>query len=243
MIVPTDINPIDYLKDSNEFVFVTAEFILKVNYEDQVFELQTPDKLSYYEPFELLKSPPEWLDIIDFGIVEWISKAVNWNDKQLLPPDTSKPFSFEVDGLIYEGMFNAKTSEISLRIPGSTILCKRDSIVSDFPMLQFIDHGRLISKLTTSIISKMKRSKQADKTSYPPSLPIVFRPESIIIDDNTYGFDYLIEVDIVLLEIPYREIQANLLLIETDAPELAEMHDGMLCDVIRAVVYEKSPSE
>jgi hypothetical protein len=40
--------------------------------------------------------------------------------------------------------------------------------------------------------------------------------------------------------ITFREIKANLLLIETDAPELAELHQGMLYDVIRDVVYENT---
>jgi hypothetical protein len=243
MIVPNDVVPIDYLKDTNEFIFVTAEYVLRVNYENRVFELQTPDKLAFNEDFDFVKTPPEYFEVIDFGLVEWIRKALVWNKSKTPPKDSSKPFSFEVDGLIYEGMFNTKTSEISLRIPGKTLICKRDSIVTDFPMVQFIDHGQLVSKVTTSIISKMKHSEQIDSTVYPPSLPIVFRPESIIIDDNTYGFDYLVEVDMVLLEIPYREIQANILTIETDAPELAELHNGMLYDVIRAVVYENDTTE
>jgi len=71
---------------------------------------------------------------------------------------------------------------------------------------------------------------------------MLFKPEPIVIGDNRYEFDYLEDLDVALLVIPNREIQVNLLLIETDAPEWAELHQGMFYDMIRSVVYEKSPS-
>ena len=69
------------------------------------------------------------------------------------------------------------------------------------------------------------------------NLPIVFSPKSILIDENKYEFDYIAVLDLALLAIPKRELQANLLLIESELPELAEMHEGMMYDVIRSALY------
>ncbi|MFT6501514.1 MAG: hypothetical protein ACJASQ_001626 [Crocinitomicaceae bacterium] len=240
MIVPTDISPIDYLKESNEFIFVTAEFILRVNYESKYFDLETPEKLVYRRSFEFIKEPSEDFEIIDFGIVEWIRSAVKWNKTKSSVQDHSKHYSVEVEGIIYEGIFNSKNSDITIRIPEKTIICKRESITTDFPEIQHMEYGQLISRITTNIIQKMQRLNQEERVTYHPSLPLEFRPKSITIGENSYGFDYLTDSDLALLMIPFREIKANLLLIETDAPELAELHQGMLYDVIRDVVYENT---
>lgn len=243
MIVPTDIRPIDYLKASNEYIFITARFVLRVNYVDQYFELETPDKLAYHENFGLLKSPPEWFETIDFGIVEWIRIAINWNEGQPLPEDSREPFSFKVEDVVYRGKFNPRTNNLSLTVPGKTIICRRDSITTDFPEVQFMENGELITKVTDIIIDKIKSNRSSSDIDYPPSLPLVFRPETIIAGYRMFDFDYNVELDLALLIIPEREIQANLLTIETDTLELAELHQGMLYDMIRSVVYEKSPSE
>ena len=242
MIIPTDIRPIDYLKGSNEYIFVTAGFILRVNYVDRHFELETPNKLAYYESFELLKSPPEWFETIDFGIVDWIRGAVNWNSEQPLPENNTIPFSFVVEGVVYRGAFNPRTNNISLWVPAKTIICRRDAITTEFPEIQFMDRGELISKVTDIIIDKIKSEQSSENADYPPALPLVFRPETIVAGYRMYDFDYNAELDLALLIISEREIQANLLTIETDALELAELHQGMLYDTIRSVVYEKSPS-
>lgn len=243
MIIPTDIRPIDYLKGSNEYIFVTAGFILRVNYVDRHFELETPNKLAYYENFDLLKSPPEWLETIDFGIVDWIRAAINWNSEQPLPENNTVPFSFKVEGVVYSGTFNPRTNNLSLWIPGKTIICKRDAITTEFPEIQFMDRGELISKVTDIIINKIKAGQPSENADYPPALPLVFRTTSFVAGYRMYDFDYNVELDLALLIIPEREVQANLLTIETDALELAELHQGMLFDMIRSVVYEKSPSE
>ena len=244
MIVPDLITPIDFDKNTNEFIFILENYILRINYEDKLFELQTPNQLAYNESFEFIKSPPEWFDtIIDFGLVEWIRKAIAWNKTKSQPQDITKPFSFKVEGIIYTGTFNPRTNELSLSIPSKTIICRRDSITTDFPEIQFIENGELITKVTDIIIDKIKSGSSKKDLDYPPSLPLVFRPETIIAGYRMFDFDYNVELDLALLMIPDREIQANLLTIETDARELAELHQGMLCDVIRSVVYEKSISE
>lgn len=243
MIIPTDIRPIDYLKGSNEFIFVTAGFILRVNYDSRYFELETPDRRSYHENFDLLKSPPIWFDTIDFGLADWVRAAVNWNSEQPLPENNTVPFSFEVEGVIYRGSFYPRTNNLSLWIPGKTIVCRRDAITTEFPEIQFMDRGELISKVTDIIIDKIKSDQSSENADYPTVLPLVFRPETFVAGYRMYDFDYNVDLDLALLIIPEREIQANLLTIETDALELAELHEGMLYDMIRSVVYEKSPSE
>jgi|GEM_PF-2468164 len=241
MIIPTDISPIDYTKSNNEFIFIIAEYILRVNYESKYFELETPNKLAFRRSFDFIKNPTEEFETIDFGIVDWIKQAIKWNKTKSAEKGRFVNYSVEVEGIIYEGIFNTKTSDITIRIPERTIITKRESITTDFPEIQFIEHGQLITSISTDIVSKMQLSNQKEsKQTF--KLPLEFKPKSITIGDNIYLFDYLIGCDIALLVTPYREIQANLLLLETDAPELTELHKGMLCDVIRSVVYEKSPS-
>lgn len=242
MIVPTNISPIDYLERSNEFIFVTAQFILRVNYESRHFELETPNETSYHNSFEYIEAPSEEFETLDFGLIKWIKLAINWDKSKALPNNNLKLFSFEVEGITYKVKFNARTHDIILKIKGKTIFCKRDLLTDEFPELQYIEFGRLITEITTLVVNKMLKQKKETKELSASNLPLELNLETIQIEDNTYKFDYLADFDLVLLSIPTREIQANLLLIETDAPELAELHQGMLYDMIRSVVYEKSPS-
>lgn len=242
MIVPTDISPIDYQKETNEFIFVTAEFILRVNYQSKYIQLETPNKLAFMRSFDFIKKPTEEFETIEFGVVEWIRSAIAWDKKKSKPKDRSKPYSFQVEGITYSGTFNPRTNNITIRLPEKTIVCKRDSITTDFPEVQYMEHGQLVTKITTNIISKIQRSKNEVKTKHNQNLPLEFKPETITAGENTYKFAYLIDRDLALLMIPAREIQANLLLIETDAPELSELHKGMLYDLLRSIVYEKSSS-
>jgi len=72
MIVPTTISPIDYLKDTKEYVFYLEDFILKMDYENKRFELVTANDLSYMQSFSFINNPPEWFEVIDPGLVDWI---------------------------------------------------------------------------------------------------------------------------------------------------------------------------
>lgn len=243
MIVPNEITPIDYDKLSNEFIFVLEDFILRVNYESKLFMLETPNQLAYNEDFDFIKSPPEWFEVIAFGLVEWIQLALKWNTTKSQPKDQSNPFSFDVEGIKYTGTFNPKTNDLSLNMPGRTIICNRDAITTSFPELQYTEHGKLITIISSIVVENMLKCKTESCPKKALVAPIVFNPEPIVIDNNIYEFDHLKEFDLVLLRIPDRTIQTNMLIIQTDAPELAEMHQGMLIDVIRDIVYEKSPSE
>lgn len=240
MIVPNEIAPVDYDKLSNEFIFVLDDFILRVNYEDKVFMLETPNQLAYNEDFDFIKSPPEWFEVIEFGLIEWVRKAIKWNTTKSKPKDQSNPFSFKVEGITYTGTFNARTNDIKLNIPGRTIICDRESITTDFPEIQYMEHGQLITIVGNIVVENMLKCKTEHCPKKALVAPIVFNPEPIVIDNNIYEFAHLKEFDLVLLRIPDRTIQTNMLIIETDAPELAEIHQGMLIDVIRDVVYNNA---
>lgn len=243
MIIPNEITPVDYDKLSNEFIFVLEDFILRVNYEDKVFMLETPNQLAYNEDFDFIKSPPEWFEMIAIGLTEWIRLALKWNTTKSQPKDQSNPFSFKVEGITYTGTYNARTNDIKLNTPGRTIICDRESITTDFPEVQFMEHGQLITIIGNIVVENMLKCKTETCQNLDFRSPMVFNPEPIVIDNNIYEFAHLKEFDLVLLRIPNRTIQTNMLNINLDAPELAEMHQGMLIDVIRDVVYEKSPSE
>ncbi|MBL1232552.1 MAG: hypothetical protein P1U44_03365 [Vicingaceae bacterium] len=241
MIVPNEITPIDYDKLTNEFIFVLEDFILRVNYENNLFMLETPNQLAYNEDFDFIKSPPEWFEVITFGLVDWIRKAINWNTTKSQPKDQSNPFSFTVEGIIYTGAFNPKTNDLSLNIPSRTIICNRDAITISFPELQYTEHGKLITIISSIIVGNMLQCNTEPCPNLDFVSPIVFNPKPIAIDNNSYEFDHLKEFDLVLLRMPDRTIQTNMLTIDLDAPELAELHQGMMIDVIRDVVYEKKP--
>tara|TARA_R110001592_G_scaffold88299_10_gene260063 strand:- start:295 stop:1026 length:732 start_codon:yes stop_codon:yes gene_type:complete len=243
MIVPNEIAPVDYDKLSNEFIFVLEDYILRVNYEDKVFMLETPTQLAYNEDFDFVKTPPSFFDTMDFGLVEWIRKAIVWNTTKSQPKDQSNPFSFKVEGIIYTGTFNVRTNDIKLNIPGRTIICDRESITTDFPEVQFMEHGQLITIIGNIVVENMLKCKTESCQNLDFRSPMVFNPEPIVIGDNTYKFDHLTKLDLVLLMIPDRTIQTNMLIIQTDAPELAVLNQEMLIDVIRDVVYKKSPSK
>jgi len=240
MIVPDLITPIDFDKNTNEFIFILENYILRINYEDKLFELQTPNQLAYNESFEFIKSPPEWFETIDCGLVEWIRKALEWNKNKSQPQDVTKPFSFKTEGKIYTGVFNPKTNDLSLNIPGMTIISKRDAITTDFPALQYTDHGQLLTTISNIIVGNVLKLETKEPPSKELVPPIVFNTQPIVICGNTYEFDYLSEFDIILLKMPDRTIQTNMHNIEIEALELAEMHQGMLIDVIRDVVYNYS---
>ncbi len=238
MIVPKDIHPIDYISSSNRFVFITQEMILYVNYEEKLFDIEMPNQITYHRTFDYLDNPEDWFITLDFGLVEWIQKALKWNKTKSKPKDQSVPFSFEVETIVYSGEFNPKTSALKLTVPARTIVCQKGNLVTDFPELQFMEFGKLITELTTEVILKMQKSGIEMSGDNQVNLPIVFAPKPIQIDKNTYEFDYIAVLDLALLVIPERELKANLQLIESELPELAELHQGMLYDVIRSVVYD-----
>jgi len=53
---------------------------------------------------------------------------------------------------------------------------------------------------------------------------------------------YLLDYDLIFLEIPTRQIHTNMLTIELGSQELSVMHNGELLEAIRNVVYAKSLS-
>ena len=238
MIVPNVIAPVAFDKYANDFIYTLENFILRINYQEEVFEVQTPNQIAYNEDFDF-----EWFEVIEFGLVEWVRKAIKWNTTKSKPKDQSQPFSFKVEGITYTGTFNERTNDLTLNILGRTIICNRESITTDFPELQYTEHGQLITSISSIIVGNMLKCKTEPSPNKKIATPIVFKPKPIVIGDNTYGFDHLFELDLVLIKEPDRTIQTNMLTIELDAPELAVLHQEMLIDVIRDVVYEKSPSE
>ena len=238
MIVPTNVTPINYLKKTNEFVFITARYVLRINFEVQYFELQLPNNVIIRHDFEFIKSPTEEFETIDIGIAEWVEAAIKWNESAIQPKG-SKSFAFEMYEIQYTGVFNLQTNEIKIVIPGRTITCKREALATDYPEIQFVEFGQLITEITTQVVRKVRKAKNKIADNSEVSLPNEFKPESFMIGGNKFEFDYLEVCDSLLLVIPDREILANLLLLEMEVPEFTEMYDGAFCDVIRSVIYSE----
>ncbi len=239
MIVPNEIAPVDYNKNTNEFIFVLEDFILRVNYETKQFELETPDNLAYNEDFEFIKSPPVDFEIIDFGLVEWIRLALKWNISIPKKRSIAKPFSFQVEGITYTGEFNPRTNDLTLSIPGRTIICYYDTLTTEFPEIQFMDYGQLVTMISSIAVSERLKCYKVPCEETDFVSPTVFTPESITVEGNEYEFG-MITSGLALLRIPNRNIYTNMLTITTDVPELTVLHQEMLIDVIRDVVYEKT---
>ena len=72
--------------------------------------------------------------------------------------------------------------------------------------------------------------------------PITFHPTKVITSQYNYKFMYLLDYDLIFLEIPTRQIHTNMLTIELGSQELSVMHNGELLEAIRNVVYAKSLS-
>ena len=237
MIVPQEISPIDYLKDSNEFIFTLEDFILRINYQEKVFELVTPDNIAYNENFNFIKSPPEYFEVIDFGLVEWIRKAINWSRIKPKPVDKYKTHKVEIEGKTYTIRYNPSNDSAIIYMPGRSILTNYNCFLLDFPEIQFIDHGELISVISTHVFSEVQGLEIQFSKLRKFYTPIELNPKTIETSQNSYEYDYLIDYDLIFLKIPNRQIHTNMLTITKDVPELAEMHQGMMIDVIRDVVY------
>lgn len=228
--------PIDYISTSNEFIFLKDDYTLRVNFEAKTFELQTPENIVYDEAFTLLESPPEWFESkIDFEIIEWIQNAIKWNDQTLRNSRHIVKTTVEVDEIVYHVEFNSKTNDLSVEIPGKTIISHPNSLFYNFPEFKYLDSGELITLLTAEIFYKTQglNLKPSDRRIF--NAPITFHPKKISTSLFNYKFEYLVEYDLIFLGIPTRTIQLG-------STELTKMHDGKLIDAIRNVVHEQSLS-
>ncbi len=236
--------PIDYISTSNEFIFLKDDYTLRVNFEEKTFELQTPENIVYDEAFTLLESPPEWFESkIDFEIIEWIQNAIKWNDQTLRNSRHIVKTTVEVDEIVYHVEFNSKTNDLSVEIPGKTIISHPNSLFYNFPEFQFMDNGgELITKLTFEMfyLTQGLYITPSDRRIF--NAPITFTPKKVSTSLYNYQFEYKLDYDLIFLGIPTRQIHTNMLTIELGSTELTKMHDGKLIDAIRNVVHEQSLS-
>lgn len=241
MIVPKEIAPVDYNKNTNQFIFLLDNFILSIDYQNENFELQTPENIVYNEAFTLLESPPKWLEDIEFGVIDWVKLAINWNNQVQKKGKLIKT-TISADGIVYNLEYNPSNFDFSLEIPGKTIISHPNSLFYNFPEFRLMDNGELISLLTAEICYQTQGLdlKPSDRRIF--NAPITFHPKKVSTSRNNYGFEFLMDYDLVFLAIPTRQIHTNMLTIELDSLELSEMHDGKMIEAIRNVVHEKSLS-
>lgn len=245
MIAPKEIAPIDYNKNTNDFIFTLDNFLLFINYETETFSLQRPDNIAYNESFDILKSPPKWFDDIEFGVVDWVKRAIKWDDQTIRNSRHIVKTSVEVDEIMYHVEFNTKTNDISVEIPGKTIISHPNSLFYDFPEFKYMDNGgELITKLTFEMfyLTQGLEKKPDDHRKF--SAPITFTPKKISTSQYNYKFEYKLDYNLIFLEIPKRQlhIHTNMLTLELGPTELTKMHDGKLIEAIRNVVQAKSLS-
>lgn len=240
MIVPKEVAPIDFY--NNRFIFLLDNFILSINYETETFELQTPENIAYNEAFSIVESVPKWFEDIEFGIVDWIKLAINWNNHSLKTDKQIIKTSVEVEGTVYHAEYNNKNQDLKVEVPAMTIITHQNCLLLDYPEIQHIDNGELISIITTHVFGFIQGLDIQFSDNRKFYTPVQFIPKKISTSQYNYMFDYKFEDDLIYLGIPTRQLQTNMLTIQFDSPELAVMHHGKMIEAIRNVVYEKNLS-
>jgi len=239
MIVPKEIAPVDYNKNTNQFIFLLDNFILSINYEAETFELQNTENIVYNEVFSLVETPPKWFEEIEFGVVDWVKKAIDWNNQVQKKGKLIKT-TISADGVVYILEYNPSNFDFSLEIPGKTIISHPNSLFYDFPEFKLMDDGELISLLTAEICYQTQGLdlKPSDRRIF--NAPITFHPKKVSTSRYNYGFEFLMDYDLLFLEIPTRQIQTNMFSVELGLQELLKMHNGKLIEAIKNFVNEQS---
>ena len=234
MIVPKEIAPVDYY--NKKFIFLLENFILSIDYEAETFELQTPENIAYNESFSIVKSTPEWFEDIEFGVVDWIKKAIDWNNHALKTDRQIIKTSIDVEGTVYHIEYNNKNQDLTVGIPAKTIITHQNCLLLDFPEIQHIDNGELISIITTHVFGYIQGLDIQFSDNRKFYTPVQFTPKKICTSQYNYMFDYKPQDDLILLAMPTRQIHTNMITIELGSPELAVMHHGKMIEAIRNVV-------
>lgn len=237
MTVPNEVAPIDFY--NNLFIFTLDNFTLFIDYQKEEFELLTPENLAYFEAFSILDSSPKWLEDIEFGVVDWIKKAIDWNNQVQKKGELIKT-TISADGVVYILEYNPSNFDFSLEIPGRTIVSHPNSLYYSFPEFKFMDHGELISLLTAEICYQTQGLEIKHSDRQKLRAPITFHPKIINTSQYAYEFEYLLDYDLIFLSIPTRKIYSNLALVETNLLELVALHNGKLLEAIRNLAINSS---
>lgn len=230
MVVPKEVSPIDYIE--NEYIFTINEFALRVNYSTKVFELLVNYEISYTEPFSIVDSPPEWLDILDFGLIEYIRLVLKWK------MDFAIKFKLEDQLCFIE--YNTKNHELLFQMESRTISTPRDSLTTIYPELQYWEgkNGQLITKITDFVIEEINNNEEK-----PEATQNGYRFKYLVVNQNYYQIGYSKEFDRILLIVPKLSLYGNLLHIEKDLPWISEMNSGAMYDIIRDTIFNLAPSK
>ena len=226
MVVPVKVSPVDYLLNSNEYVFLINDFTLKVNYSAKIFELISNYEISFTEPFSLIDNPEEWFEILDFGIVDWIRLAINWK--------MDFEFKFKLEKQQYWIEHNSNNNELLFQMEASTITSDRDRLTTDNPELQFWEGGELLTKISDFVIEET-----SNKLKKVIATQNGYTYKHLVINQNFYEIGYSKEFDRILLFVPKLSFYGNLLHIEKDMPWISEMYSGAIYDIIRDVLRLK----
>ena len=236
-----DIAPVDYSRESNEFVFTLEDYILRVNYNKKTFQLITPENIAYDEAFDFMEEPADWFQI-DYNIEEWIRKALKWN-RPRIKVDNYNLHEINIGGRKFTVGHNPKNQDLVIHIPEQVVITTYQSIMEEEPELEFlkyIDHGELITQVTNHVFTEMQGLDILDRANKRVDSPLTFNPKKIETSQNTYEYD-LVEQRVVYIRIADRKLHTNILTMELGAPELA-LYDQNVYENIRNMVAEKGIS-
>jgi hypothetical protein len=226
MVVPKEISPIDYFDLTNEYGFMINDFALRVNYTTKVFELLVNYETSYTESFSIVEFPPEWLEVIDFGLVDWIRLALKWK--------MDFAIQFKLENQLYSIEYNTRNHELLFQVEGRTISTARNSLTTVYPELQYWEEGKLLTKITDFVIDEICNNENNEEKPVATQGGLKFK--YLVVNQNYYEIGYSKEFDRILLIVPKQSLYGNLLHIEKDLPWISEMNSGAMYDIIRDTI-------
>ena len=179
---------------------------------------------------------PEQYENMDDGVVEWIRKAIKWNELKLRNKSYYSYHQLELDGCMYEIQYNSLNDELVIANYERVIITQRRHLVTDFPEIQFVQNGLLLTEITEYITRTYPNGIIEKMQAVNVEVPATFIPYRVDIDGNWYEMSFRAKDDMLYVRLPKREIFTNLLEMEKDAPELAETHDSEIYGRIRELV-------
>lgn len=233
MVVPKEVSPVDYLQNTNEYVFLINDFILKVNYQNKLFEVVTGNKQAFTESFTTVDNPPEWLDILDFGLVDYLKLVLKWK--------MDFEIKFKLEDQLYYLAYNTTNHELLFQMESRTISTARDSLTTIHPEFQYWEDGKLLTKITDFVLDELCdrldhlcNNNQIEPKNFATQKG--YNYSLLTINQNSYEIGYSKEFDKIILIVPKLSFYTNLLYLEKDLTWISEMNSGAMFDIIRDTI-------
>lgn len=230
MTVPQIVSPTGQY--AGLYKFEHEGYRLEINYGRQTFMLYLAGIDRFIKrKFSFIDNPPDWFVVLDFGLTDWIRKAIDWK------PHTKESkgiqvYQLVVEGLLYEIEHDTSNDELVIAMPARLIIDKRRYIFDNLPELAEMDLGQLRENIVEQI-KYMTDGRSPRPRPGDPHFPVEFDPKPLYTNRNEFRFDYNEESDLVYLLVPDRFIYTHVKLLDRMYQEVGLIHKGKLRDAIR----------